>query len=143
MKKQLLHADTSLVALLVLFIVTLLAFLVSYCGTLFSPFSRSSVACTEEARVCPGGSLVTRTGPQCEFSACPNNNLPDRAGITEEPFEVPPVTTPPKSILPIIKKGVLCTMEAKACSDGSFVGRTGPQCEFAPCPSDLELDSDH
>jgi len=28
-----------------------------------------------------------------------------------------------------------CTMEAKICPDGSSVGRTGPNCEFAPCPS--------
>ena len=27
-----------------------------------------------------------------------------------------------------------CTQEAKRCSDGSFVGRTGPDCAFAPCP---------
>lgn len=27
-----------------------------------------------------------------------------------------------------------CTMEAKICPDGSAVGRTGPNCEFAPCP---------
>jgi|GEM_PF-2885700 len=27
-----------------------------------------------------------------------------------------------------------CTMEAKLCSDGSSVGRTGPNCEFAACP---------
>lgn len=29
---------------------------------------------------------------------------------------------------------VFCTMEAKECPDGSFVGRTGPNCEFSPCP---------
>jgi putative hemolysin len=29
-----------------------------------------------------------------------------------------------------------CTMEAKICPDGSAVGRTGPNCEFAPCPGD-------
>jgi hypothetical protein len=28
-------------------------------------------ACTEEAKVCPDGSAVGRTGPNCEFSACP------------------------------------------------------------------------
>jgi len=28
-----------------------------------------------------------------------------------------------------------CTGEAKLCPDGSSVGRTGPNCEFAPCPS--------
>lgn len=31
--------------------------------------------------------------------------------------------------------GVACTMEAKLCPDGSSVGRTGPNCEFAACPS--------
>jgi hypothetical protein len=30
---------------------------------------------------------------------------------------------------------VFCTMDAKMCPDGSYVGRTGPKCEFAPCPS--------
>lgn len=30
--------------------------------------------------------------------------------------------------------GVVCTMEAKQCPDGSFVGRSGPNCEFAACP---------
>ncbi len=29
---------------------------------------------------------------------------------------------------------VACTMEAKICPDGSAVGRTGPNCEFAACP---------
>jgi hypothetical protein len=28
-----------------------------------------------------------------------------------------------------------CTMEAKICPNGSSVGRTGPNCEFAPCPT--------
>jgi hypothetical protein len=27
-----------------------------------------------------------------------------------------------------------CTQEAKLCPDGSTVGRTGPNCTFAPCP---------
>jgi len=27
-----------------------------------------------------------------------------------------------------------CTLEAKLCPDGSYVGRTGPTCEFARCP---------
>ena len=33
-----------------------------------------------------------------------------------------------------------CTKEAKLCPDGSSVGRTGPNCEFSPCPvAKLEL----
>jgi hypothetical protein len=31
---------------------------------------------------------------------------------------------------------VACTMEAKLCSDGSYVGRIPPECEFAPCPKE-------
>ena len=30
---------------------------------------------------------------------------------------------------------VVCTTDAKICPDGSAVGRSGPRCEFAPCPS--------
>jgi len=32
------------------------------------------------------------------------------------------------------KNANACTMEAKICPDGSVVGRTGPDCAFAPCP---------
>lgn len=31
-------------------------------------------------------------------------------------------------------KPMACTQEARLCSDGSSVRRTGPNCEFAPCP---------
>jgi hypothetical protein len=30
---------------------------------------------------------------------------------------------------------IACTMEAMLCPDGSYVGRTGPNCQFAPCPA--------
>lgn len=30
---------------------------------------------------------------------------------------------------------VACTMDAKLCDDGTYVGRTGPKCEFAACPA--------
>jgi hypothetical protein len=30
---------------------------------------------------------------------------------------------------------VACTQEAMVCPDGSAVGRVGPRCEFAPCPT--------
>lgn len=31
--------------------------------------------------------------------------------------------------------GVVCTMDAKLCPDGSYVSRTGPNCEFQECSS--------
>jgi len=37
-------------------------------------------------------------------------------------------------------ESVACTMEAKLCSDGkTYVGRSGPKCEFAACPLVKEL----
>jgi hypothetical protein len=41
---------------------------------------------------------------------------------------------PPKP--PSSDTGVMCTMEAKECPDGSYVGRSGPTCEFAKCPGE-------
>jgi hypothetical protein len=32
-------------------------------------------------------------------------------------------------------KQTACTLEAMICPDGSSVGRTGPKCEFTPCPT--------
>jgi hypothetical protein len=39
------------------------------------------VACTLEAKRCPDGSYVSRTGPNCEFALCPNVSIP-KSGIT-------------------------------------------------------------
>lgn len=46
------------------------------------------------------------------------------------------------AVIPVIQPpvgpaGIACTMEAKLCPDGSAVGRTGPHCEFAPCPGEM------
>lgn len=37
---------------------------------------------------------------------------------------------------------VFCTMDAKMCPDGSFVGRIPPDCKFAPCPGDKRREGD-
>lgn len=42
------------------------------------------------------------------------------------PKSAPPSEQPPG--------GAMCTTEAKICPDGTGVGRTGPDCAFAPCP---------
>lgn len=76
-------------------------------------------ACTTDAKICQGGSVVGRTGPNCEFAECPSVATTTTA-----------TTTPTSG-----RKA--CTMEAKLCPDGSAVGRTGPNCEFAPCPTPI------
>lgn len=40
-----------------------------------------------------------------------------------------------KRALDIDSDKVVCTMDAFLCSDGSYVGRTGPNCQFAACPN--------
>lgn len=38
---------------------------------IYQQFSEPPRACTMEARICPDGTAVGRTGPNCEFAACP------------------------------------------------------------------------
>src|SRR3989338_7390626 len=65
-------------------IIVILLVLVCFAG-IFYLYNRtlapvSPVACTTEAMICPGGSLVGRVGPKCEFSPCPN--MPVKDGTT-------------------------------------------------------------
>ncbi|MEK7596391.1 MAG: hypothetical protein AAB564_02505 [Patescibacteria group bacterium] len=41
-----------------------------------------------------------------------------------------------ETVIPPEKEAVFCTQEAKLCPDGSYVGRTRPNCEFALCPGE-------
>jgi len=38
-------------------------------------------------------------------------------------------------------RGTACTADAKLCPDGSAVGRQGPNCIFALCPGESDIDS--
>ena len=42
-------------------------------------------ACTQEAKQCPDGSYVGRTGPNCEFAACPNSTSPQINYLNAKP----------------------------------------------------------
>lgn len=43
----------------------------------------------------------------------------------------------PSSSQSIPPSAVACTLDAKLCPDGSWVGREGPQCQFAACPGEV------
>ncbi|MEK7203532.1 MAG: hypothetical protein AAB627_00435 [Patescibacteria group bacterium] len=47
------------------------------------------------------------------------------------------VSFPQPTLTPTVP--VVCTREVKLCPDGSTVGRTGPNCEFAPCPTPTSI----
>ncbi len=52
--------------------------------------------------------------------------------ISSVPLPLPIGTTTPNPI----PSPIACTLEAKLCPDGkTYVGRTGPNCEFAKCPA--------
>lgn len=43
----------------------------SFLIKLFTKKQKKTVVCTQEVKVCPDGSAVGRTGPNCEFTKCP------------------------------------------------------------------------
>jgi hypothetical protein len=47
---------------------------------------QEQVACTMEAKQCPDGSYVSRTGPDCAFAECPAEN--DLSGELENNWEL-------------------------------------------------------
>ncbi len=111
------------------------------------------VACTEEAMVCDDGSVVGRTGPDCEF-VCPEPSEPTSEDECEsdsdcEADEVCFFYFHSLVGECVTEESPLCTMDVFACTDGSYVGRTGADCEFiCPEPSqptpegECESDSD-
>ena len=65
-------------------ILAIVVFILTFAGTYFAMTQQipsytyiktnsSPIACTQEAKQCADGSYVSRTGPNCEFTACPNN----------------------------------------------------------------------
>jgi len=45
-----------------------------------NPSGSGQIACTQEAKLCPDGSYVGRTGPKCEFAVCPQPSPEATAG---------------------------------------------------------------
>jgi hypothetical protein len=58
------------------------------------------------------------------LAACVQANSSKPSAQAEEPTEV----------IPPADNQVMCTMDAMQCADGSWVGRSGPNCEFV-CPA--------
>ncbi|HTK76794.1 MAG TPA: hypothetical protein VL371_16125 [Gemmataceae bacterium] len=77
------------------------------------PSRDKGTACTMEARLCPDGSSVGRSGPNCEFAACPN-------GVPAPiPRPIPPPTAPPPPPLPG------CTTDADCAQGEACLGLEG------------------
>lgn len=73
------------------------------------PVEPQLIFCAADAKQCPDGSFVARTGPNCEFAEC------------------------------LVLDAVNCPADAKICPDGSAVSRTGPNCEFPACAAEQRV----
>jgi len=74
------------------------------------------------SRVMSYENAVTSTSTINDVSGEPGSKESDR----EAEGEIKP--------LPVPNEPVACTMDAKQCPDGSYVGRVAPDCAFAACP---------
>lgn len=78
-------------------------------------------------------SNLFQNGSSSSTIVLPTPSFPPSPDSPTTPPTPPPVynlnPTPPPAGEPLA-----CTQEAKQCSDGSYVSRTGPNCEFAACP---------
>lgn len=61
-----------------------------------TPAEAPVVGCTLEAKVCPDGSSVGRTGPLCEFAECPRNTTSssDNLVVLNTPQPYQKITSP-------------------------------------------------
>jgi len=89
----------------------------SWMTTEFVPFEATLTFAVDKNAYSNRGSLILKKDNP--------SGLPEHDDALEIPVIFAEVTAPP----------IACTMEAKLCPDGSAVGRTGPNCEFAQCPS--------
>lgn len=65
-----------------LVIVYLIMLILTYRSN-FTNHNDNYLICTQEAKVCPDGSTVGRSGPKCEFAACPDEDEKTNKKMTE------------------------------------------------------------
>ncbi len=61
---------------IVVFILGALLYIYNPNPTEYAPNKPEEVICTQDAMLCPDGSYVGRSGPNCEF-VCPSQDLPE------------------------------------------------------------------
>lgn len=82
-----------------------------------------SLFCTHWQTVCDPKYTDPNGGCAAKKVCIDQTSAPNKSTTISKPLNSG-VTTPPEAA---------CTQEAKLCPDGSYVGRSGPSCEFDPC----------
>ena len=94
---------------------------------------------------CPAQCVVCPPCPECSSISCQTEDFCKSIGIDRSWYEgmknksgsSPSSGGDDGNIgTGTVGSGQACTMEAKMCPDGSYVSRTGPNCEFTPCASE-------
>jgi hypothetical protein len=76
--------------------------------------------CYKPPKTCPDGvTLVIGRGPSCIYDACPSSSLANNTNTGSN----------------YNNTSTSCPNERLVCDNGSTVGRTGPNCSFAACPT--------
>jgi spore germination protein GerM len=116
--------------IILIVLVVSVAVVVGYC--IYQSKIEKPISCTTEAKICPDGSAVGRTGPNCEFSTCPvkkqtiklyyynptkdkdetGNILCSRQGLEAVERNIPVTQTPIQDTIKLLLKGGL-TQEEK------------------------------
>ncbi|MFA6088677.1 MAG: DUF333 domain-containing protein [Candidatus Woesearchaeota archaeon] len=98
------------------------------CGSDSKTYGNKCTACSEGIDSYVTGECSTPTCSECPLLSQPSPDFCKDgkvvAGVTDNCGCIGAPKCEP----------VACTMDAKVCSDGSYVGRIAPDCEFAPCP---------
>jgi hypothetical protein len=105
----------------------------SYPPTHYVPSGKAPMNATASQVVSNGETCGGTANKYCTdgYECLLNSTYPDALGkCVKQPETVSTIPSP----LPANSKQSLCTMEAKQCPNGSYVGRTGPHCEFPACP---------
>lgn len=80
-------------------------------------------------KLIPTPTPIASTTPTASPEPVVEPSVTASASASVRPAKTPLSTKTPDG------SGVACTMDAKMCPDGSFVGRVPPLCQFAPCPT--------
>jgi hypothetical protein len=119
-------------------------------GYVLSKNQNKQIGCTTEAKICPDGSSVGRTGPKCEFSACPKAPTPTpdptanwklftaQSGVS---FKYPSDWTPKEKITPKDSSGfgpidgvTLTSPNGLVIAYGDHISGLGGGCDPVDCP---------
>lgn len=90
------------------------------------------IACTEEAKICPDGSAVGRTGLNCEFAACPTAGTP-----TSTPTSTPISNSSTTIPVPPAPKSNTATLGQKILYQGVYITPL-EVLEDSRCPGDVQ-----